>query len=92
MKYEITEEQIKELAKGNAKVKTMFPEVFETKLEAGKWHYDKGNDWLFFRKDNTSAYGFVGSHYGNNYSMLSNIGFRLATKEEAEKLLDGKII
>jgi len=38
MNYEITEEQIKELAKGNAKVKNWFPEVFETKLEVGKWY------------------------------------------------------
>ena len=36
--YEITEEQIKELAKGNAKVKKMFPEVFERLIfENGKW-------------------------------------------------------
>lgn len=38
MKYEITEEQIKKLAKGNAKIKKMFPDVFETKLEVGKWY------------------------------------------------------
>lgn len=36
--YTITEEQIKELAKGNAKVKKWVPEVFETKLEVGKWY------------------------------------------------------
>lgn len=42
--YIITEEQIKELAKGNKKVKKMFPDVFETKLEIGKWY--RYNGWL----------------------------------------------
>ena len=36
--YKITEEQIKQLAKGNAKVKKMFPEVFKMELEIGKWY------------------------------------------------------
>jgi hypothetical protein len=37
--YEITEEQIKEIETwGSSKVKEWFPEVFETKLEVGKWY------------------------------------------------------
>lgn len=48
--YTITEEQIKELAKGNSKVKKWFPEVFETKLEVGRWYKGKhiGNSGLIF--------------------------------------------
>lgn len=50
MKYEITEEQIKELAKGNAKVQRWFPEAFESKPEVGKWYrfYMKGEFFGFF--------------------------------------------
>jgi len=57
MKYEITEEQIKELAKGNAKVKKMFPEVFENK---NGWYKDNclfNKHWLGFYKDNVLIYG-----------------------------------
>ena len=40
MNYTITEEQIKDIALGGGKtkIKEMFPEVFETKLEVGKWY------------------------------------------------------
>lgn len=44
--YNITEEQIKDIAQGGgkSKIKQMFPQVFETKLEAGEWYkfYWKG--------------------------------------------------
>ena len=36
--YKITEDQIKQLAKGNKKVEKMFPEVFETEIELNKWY------------------------------------------------------
>jgi len=55
--YEITEEQIKELAKGNAKVKNWFPEVFETKLEVGKWKKTPANG-LYCPKEKTKD-GFL---------------------------------
>jgi len=51
MNYEITEEQIKELAKGNAKVKNWFPGVFETKLEIGKWYKNEDYDNLVFMSE-----------------------------------------
>jgi len=63
MKYEITEEQIKELAKGNAKVKKMFPEAFELKLEIGKWYKDIKNGLLlnfqgeYSRDGDSRSYG-----------------------------------
>lgn len=44
--YNITEEQIKDIAQGGgkSKIKQMFPQVFETKLEVGEWYkfYWKG--------------------------------------------------
>jgi len=55
--YEITEEQIKELAKGNAKVKNWFPEVFKTKLEIGKWKKTPANG-LYCPKEKTKD-GFL---------------------------------
>ena len=38
--YTITEEQIKSIAEGGGKkkIKEMFPEVFNPKLEVGKWY------------------------------------------------------
>jgi len=66
--YEITEEQIKELAKGNAKVKKWFPKVFETKLEVGKWYKvkrDLKNELeaiVFFEGVDKVSFGF--SHGG----------------------------
>jgi len=49
--YEITEEQIKELAKGNAKVKKWYPEVFETTLEVGRWYKNEDYGNLVFMTD-----------------------------------------
>jgi len=60
MNYEITEEQINELAKGNAKVKKWFPEVFETKFTNG-WYKHKNNEfkeWLAYTDFTTTRYGF----------------------------------
>jgi len=37
--FNITEDQIKELAKGNAKVQRWFPEAFENKLEDNTWYF-----------------------------------------------------
>lgn len=73
MNYEITEEQIKELSekfgsdnqtllKSNLtnQLKEWFPEVFEIKLEVGKWY--KSKTGLFcvteINKEVVSAYGF----------------------------------
>jgi len=71
MKYEITEEQIKEIAKGNAKVKKWFPEAFENKLELGKWYkgtyLDSNNDLLFISNldEKRNLKGFGVSYAGN---------------------------
>ncbi len=67
-KFEITEEQIKTLENdGINYIKEWFPEVFETKLEIGKWYKCHHNKALFFitkvdpskgDKGDCKAYGF----------------------------------
>jgi hypothetical protein len=71
--YGITEEQIKQLAKGNAKVKEWFPEVFETKLEIGKWYKDLDNGKFLFCFQ--GGYGNSDTH-GLNYGFNSQNKFR----------------
>lgn len=71
MKYEITEEQIKELAKGNAKVQRWFPEAFEIKLEIGKWYKveNNGRIYLFNHQPESKSYGFFeGNWKGKSWS------------------------
>ena len=89
MKYEITEEQIKELAKGNAKLKTMFPEVFETKLEVGKWY--KYNNFLIYVIDETHWCGYDAcKNWQNNIyydNLLKDKDFKPATDSEVLEAL-----
>lgn len=87
--YTITEEQIKELAKwkhGKRLTQEWFPEVFENKLEVGKWYkYKKG---VFFI---TSINGFWINVYGtdkdgdwmtDNAKTTYDSCFKPATNEE----------
>lgn len=64
--YTLTAEQLKETAEDGAKVKEMFPEVFEAKLEIGKWyksnHY--GHDYLMLFSGSDQSYGFFLNSYG----------------------------
>lgn len=87
--YEITEEQIKELAKGNAKVKKMFPEVFETKLETGKWY--KYKKFLIYVLDETHWCGYDAcENWQNNVyydNLLKDKDFEPATDSEVEEAL-----
>ena len=101
--YTITEEQIKELAKwkhGKRLTQEWFPEVFENKLEVGKWYLVDGN-----KCGNRGAYmiaNFSGTEKDNNYGLTflglwdteislyhNDLGFdtRLATNEEVESTL-----
>lgn len=60
-KYEITEDQIQDIAKGGGKtkIKEMFPEAFETKLEVGKWYKVENNGiYLFNHQLEDKSYGF----------------------------------
>ena len=98
--YENTQKQIKQLAKGNAKVKKMFPEVFETKLEVGKWYKSIDKPLRIFYvtelKDNRYYYyGFNTLGYFKKEDWFSFIdcglqkGFTLATDSEVlEALID----
>jgi hypothetical protein len=99
--YEITKEQIKQLAKGNAKVKEWFPEVFETKLEIGKWYKHESSNMLFFPleiKDENSirAYGFTmrGNFSSDNglFEWGNPKAIRLATDSEVLEALKKEAI
>lgn len=59
--YNITEEQIKDIAQGGgkSKIKQMFPQVFETKLEVGKWYKHSKLPTIFcLTSYEGSAYGY----------------------------------
>lgn len=95
MKYEITEEQIKELAKGNAKVKKWFPEVFEIDF-LNKWQTPlNGYEGiaLLFRTNKdvfNAGYGFdyKGDWVNKRYSICAKPdNFRLATDSEVLEAL-----
>lgn len=62
MNYTITEEQIKELSKwkhGKRLTQEWFPEVFETKVEVGKWYKRPNGNFLFIKSiKNTGVYGY----------------------------------
>lgn len=98
MNYEITEEQIKELAKGNAKVKKMFPEVFETKFESGWYKYKEKPSiwWLAFIDEDFYYYGFnetVWFDKSNNKLMDININnYTPATDSEVLEALTNEAI
>jgi len=85
--YTITEEQIKSIAEGGGKkkIKEMFPEVFETKLEVGKWY--KSDTLLGCYKGNGLCYGFYKESYGNNWHMTNSNRYEEATPEEVEAAL-----
>jgi hypothetical protein len=77
--YEITEEQIREIEtwgnyKDSQKVREeWFPEVFETKLEIGKWYKDLDNGKFLFCFQ--GGYGNSDTH-GLNYGFNSQNEFR----------------
>lgn len=80
MNYEITEEQIKQLAKGNAKVKEWFPEVFETELEVGRWYRRiTGNTLSFICEPKGDAkvksYGFSYNVFYNDTELDAHWGY-----------------
>lgn len=92
--YTITEEQIKELAKwkhGKRLTQKWFPEVFENKLEVGKWYKHTDNENILLNYNESKLlYGF------GSVGLWTN-GFRLedfdkiklipATNEEVESAL-----
>jgi len=94
--YEITEEQIKQLAKGNAKVKEWFPDVFETIIKSGEfWFHSTGCLVLVFgvTKDNG---GTVKCKHINNEEHFAFHGidcmYRKATDSEVLEALKNEAI
>jgi len=88
----ITKKQIVQLDKGETTVRELFPQVFETKLEVGKWY--KYQNCLAFileleEEDDFIAYGFLGKKWYDKCSHWTNgfFGWKLATKEEVETAL-----
>ena len=92
----ITKKQIIALDNGETTVRELFPQVFQVKLEVGKWYKDTRLDLLFCfqgkysRKQDSGAYGFTKSK-----SWIENIGVYLdglskytpATEEEVRAAL-----
>lgn len=88
--YNITEEQIKDIAQGGgkSKIKQMFPQVFETKLEVGEWY--KSSDLIGCYSGNGWCYGAYGRNKRNwGGWCMSNGGddYRPATAKEVEEAL-----
>ena len=84
--YTITEEQIKELAKwkhGKRLMQEWFPEVFETKLEVGKWYLVDGNKCG--NSGRILLANFSGTEKDNNYGLGSDT--RLASESEVFEAL-----
>lgn len=99
--FKITEEHIKELAKGNSKVKKWFPEVFEIKLEVGKWYKrPKYGSSIFCITELTEKYVYAyGLTYENKWTDTCEFcdngeldSFVLATEEEVLKALKNEAI
>lgn len=94
MNYEITEQQIKELAKGNKKVEKMFPQVFQPFPEVGKWYKRINEKTLFFIESISGnwfkVYGFdCGGSWMNdeNPQTIYSKTEILATDQEVQEAL-----
>jgi hypothetical protein len=75
MNYEITEEQIKQLARENANIKEWFPEVFKTKLEVGKWYWYNGcilNYQSTIEDNIIMAYGIIHNRTWHDLDMFGD--------------------
>jgi hypothetical protein len=92
---EITKKQIIALDKGETTVRELFPDVFKTKLEVGKWYRFKNA--ICFYKDNISQFGVDGiGDWNNECFWLSNENFHkkwnLATEEEVTEALKNEAV
>lgn len=69
-KYEITKEQILELSNESSFTKATlnkwFPEVFETKLETGKWYFQTDSKALVNYQSGISGFGFASNGIWND--------------------------
>lgn len=98
--FKITEEQIKKLHKneGSKYVKEWFPEVFETKMEVGRWykHKEFKNILAFFETNKNGAFSITGYGISENKKWTNGASWtfvnkpqdwRLATEEEVFEAL-----
>ncbi len=104
MKYEITENQIKEAHNSacselKIKIESWFPECFKQKLEVGKWYKSKNTakDTLFCAGDNwkSNSYGinYKGTWSNNlNFSGAYEHDFTPATENEVFEMLKREAI
>ena len=98
-KYELTQEQINQLAEEkHAKelLKEFIPEAFENELEVGKWYRlrNKALNWLMCYTENRyGCYGFNSKNlYSNEYVMYGYNDWKLATEEEVKEALINEAI
>jgi hypothetical protein len=90
--YTITKEQILELENGFTlpKLKQWFPDVFEVKLEAGKWYW-RDEDELAVYNNGKSTYGFLKGFFICDMLFSFGIG-RKATEQEVFKALKNEAV
>lgn len=93
--YNITEDQIKEIHNVSNDewkdiIEQWFTEVFETKLEVGKWYFnDETLDYLICYQTKEKSYGFIDCVYSNDwyFDVNDKQKTRLATEEELKEAL-----
>jgi len=97
--YTITKEQLLELENGFTlpKLKQWFPDVFDVKLEVGKWHYQTDSKALVNFQSGTSGYGFdfngKWNDLTNHWSFKSHAEeWRLATEQEVFEALKNEAV
>jgi len=101
--YTITKEQLLELEKGFTlpKLKQWFPDVFEVKLEVGKWYKSKDSKLLYFileikDRNNINAYGFDAEGIYNksqsNYEWGTPNNYTEATEQEVFEALKNESV
>ena len=75
--YSLTKDQLRQLT--DPKIKEWFPEVFEVKLEVGKWYnriWKDGDRDLFLISDFIDNKFFIGEFFRNNERLEEGVGGR----------------
>jgi len=90
--FSITKYQIRQLT--DPKVKEWFPEVFEVKLEVGKWYNFKNGAALFNYQENGKIYGFLYKnwHITDSWTWEGTKNVFEATNEEVFEALKNEAV
>lgn len=86
--YTLTKEQLKSIT--DPKVQEWFPEVFEVKLETGKWYVFPGYPkFITFVKENHRRYGLdiYGNWFNNGYEVINPKDYRQASFQEVDEAM-----